>query len=229
MMRRTTALNFSIIIIAFLCYHQTTIGQTTRSKEVLVNKDICELTISDNESNININILNTTPDTLYLFSSYLHEPYMQSRYLHRLDRDRKEYIVSFVPIPPFIAFGLTDVLIVGENKVVSRFQIRAEFIEIAPSATVSVNINIDKNIFDRNTYVEWAEIRNLSKNDRNYKFNCIDDPNIDDYDTFIELAVYDSKSWYSWDMFYRKEQEYDRCIANYHDLKIPIKKEYICE
>lgn len=51
MMRRTTALNFSIIIIAFLCYHQTTIGQTTRSKEILVNKDICELTISDNESN----------------------------------------------------------------------------------------------------------------------------------------------------------------------------------
>lgn len=51
MMRRTTALNFNIIIIAFLCYHQTTIGQIPQSREVLVNKDICELTISDNGSN----------------------------------------------------------------------------------------------------------------------------------------------------------------------------------
>jgi hypothetical protein len=100
--------------------------ETTVSISPTSNRQTDSLYISydENANGLTFSVINTTEDTVYLFSSYLPALYHSSKYLHRIDKRSKVniYRISFLPLIPFLSTKPNDRLIVGSNRIVEKNQ-----------------------------------------------------------------------------------------------------------
>jgi len=102
--------------------------------------------VSYNEKSLQFNFCNSTDDTLYLFSTYFDSTYISAKYLHQIDKSKKEYKISFKPLLPFISPILTDRLILGEDKIMKSGQNVFEFIILKPHSELQIELS-KKNLF----------------------------------------------------------------------------------
>jgi hypothetical protein len=142
---------------------------------------------------VKIKIINNTPDTYYLFSTYLTNNYITNTYLHRIDSSKKTYKLSFAPLIPYLTCEECETAnyIDGEKeeKILSPTRNKIEFIELKAHhefifslkaqniLTRSVVVNFD--IKKYKDYTRTALIQSKRTFD-NFKY----------YDVIIEFALY---------------------------------------
>lgn len=126
----------------------------------------------DNEACISL--INNSNDTVYVFSSYFDKELCRSIYLHRYAKKDKMYKLSFLPLLPYLSPNLSDNVVDGASKIISKSQIKFVFISIAPKDTVDIYIPKEalvsnrymrdvcaerKNKFDSIRWKKWKEER----------------------------------------------------------------------
>ena len=191
-----------VFLTICICFKITLQAQTKRvlycSNEITntsitnqeVYKDSVYLSSIKNQKGVEITLFNTTNDTIYLFSSYLKDEYLKSKYLHRLNKRAKQNKLSLLPLTPFLSTRYSDNQIMGEEAIVNRNQIVYDFIVIPPNKMFSRYFSNDE-LFVSSTTKD-IELNKVNLNSK-IKFKTV---NLDkcekrkSFEKVIELAVY---------------------------------------
>lgn len=150
---KVNALLISIFIFSFV---------QLNGQENLYNRFSAQF-IGEKDSDFVFEIINGSRDTLYLFDSYLKENLYQSKYLHRFDIKEKQCKLSLLPLLPFLSVRYSDRLILGENRIVNKWQVLYHFTAIAPNGKSIIKMN--KSAFYSEDYVEEVYPQKISKFD----------------------------------------------------------------
>lgn len=176
-----------------------------------------------NDSLIVFDVINTTPDTIYLFSTYFNDLYYFADCLYRVKPEEEERIISFVPIIPFLGVRTSDVKILSTNRICEPFQVRYNFVILYPKAHYEITFNMNK-IFNKSSYVLDLDLTTLSKFDHNFsfKYKRVKKKQLN-YNTIFEFAIYsnveilcDSES------FYNDEFNFDKASKAFKILRIKV-------
>ncbi len=81
---------------------------------------------------LELTIKNEGADTLYLFDSYLSDPLRENRYLKRFDLREDKYKLSYAPFSEYLHLVKSDRLILGQDKILTPFQVKWSFLPIPP-------------------------------------------------------------------------------------------------
>ena len=81
-----------------------------------------------------VSFMNRSKDTLYILNSYLPKSYQSASCLHRVDVENAKYIISFLPLLPFLGTRSDDRVLISSERVCSPFQIKYNFIKLAPDS-----------------------------------------------------------------------------------------------
>lgn len=172
-----------------VCYEfSNSVSEIEESGSVL--KDSVYTIAIDTGESIKVSIFNTTKDTVFLFSSYLKDDYIQSKYLHRINENSEEKKISFLPITPFLSTSLSDKIILGSDAIISFKQIEYEFIVIPPMKVFEKyfsNKSLYINLFTRD--INLQALNPFSK----LKFKVIDVSKHKKYNAYkniVEFAIY---------------------------------------
>jgi hypothetical protein len=164
-------------------------------------------------------ITNNSPDTLFLFDSYLNEELYGSRYLHRYDKKAKRCKLSFLPLLPYLSPRYRDVVILGGEKIANKGQIIFHFKAIPPNETYAVSI--PKDFFHSREYVDEVYPQKYSKFDRRIKFRSRKRNRCDD--VLVEFAIYKSVDLLkSENAYYFDELAFNEQALSYDILSITI-------
>lgn len=164
-------------------------------------------------------ICNQTTDTIYLFSSYINDKYIHTKYIHRIDRKNKKYLISFLPLVPYLGGMQSDVVILGENKLIRRNQLDYNFIEIPPNNVLCMRIN-QSTLFP-GEYVYDVKLKNTNKFD-NLKFKKANKNRLEKSENYFQFALYkDISLLRSEEAFYFSECEYNEQANDYQIMELP--------
>lgn len=92
--------------------------------------------ISHDEKSYEVKLYNESPDTVYLFDTYINPEFFDSDYIHQYECSSQTHIVSFLPLLSYVGFFPTDVFRLKEEKLVTRGQLQYHFTTIAPCESV---------------------------------------------------------------------------------------------
>lgn len=178
-----------VIVISLLCLSCKTIKSRYDYQEYVYFKPVVNDTIG-NKSNIigsvymrskeftpdsvTLAIHNETPDTLYLFDSYINKKYglslMRSKLLHRYDYNTGQYKFSLLPLFQFLGWNQNDLVIIGERGLSVPRCILYSTREIIPYSSIDITISREdiigtEYIEEINPYIysiilTWAQLIN---------------------------------------------------------------------
>ncbi len=157
--------------------------------ETLFLKDTIIAITKANDTCFIIKICNLKKDTVFLFDSYLNNELAQSFYLQRIDKENKVSKISFVPIIPFLSTQLSDVVILGNEKIVKKYQVIYSFKKIPPQSFIEIIIK--KEIFN-NSYCIFDFNANALTKFENPKFDLIECNEFQNFTNSIEFAIYEN-------------------------------------
>lgn len=179
-------------------------------------KDTLYTKFNDSDENFySIKFFNTSSDTIYLFDSYFNDNYIMSEYLHRYDKKSGLCKISLLPLLPYLDLAQTDRVIIGENRIISRFQVLYNFKKILPFCGTEYKIR--KDVFDVE-YVKDFNMKNTSST-KKIKFKKIEKVNCKK--RIIEFAFYYNIDFLDKNIFYYP-QIFDIHVKNYEILSIEI-------
>jgi hypothetical protein len=171
-----------------------------------------------------VKIYNTTADTLFLFSSYLQQQFFSSKYLHRINLNKKQYKLSFVPIIPFVFTKYSDV-IATSNIIVGDHQVVYDFIKMQPNSYYEFMIPIE-DAFPRGDVSEDFNPNGLNKFDYNTKFKKIPTKKVagNKYNRLFEFAFYkDVTTLCKESDYYLRENDFKAQAKSFIILQVPVK------
>jgi len=215
-----------ILLLAFntsVSYGQHIESQIFLSKHELININDGKLSGvyaewgASNDTYIEVKIFNNSGNSVYLFSSYFDENLYQSWFLHRYNNKTNERILSFLPIPYYMSFKRSDLVVVGEKRVITQFQVIYEFEELAPESYIT--ILIPKESFNSN-YVRNYDPKEMNKISKP-RFKIIN-KTLDDSFRKIEFAVYDKINWFNSQSYYYDEYNFDKNSKDYQIISVTI-------
>jgi hypothetical protein len=174
--------------------------------------------IGEKDNDFEFEIINNSKDTLYLFDSYLNENLYQSKYLHRFDVKEKQCKLSLLPLLPFLSVRHSDRLIIGENKIINKWQVLYHFKTIPPNSKNT--IPIAKSAFSTDEYVKEVYPQKLSKFDtikfhksKHKKCNAV----------VVEFALYKNIDLLiSKEAFYFDEFNFNKQALSYTVLSVTV-------
>lgn len=207
-------------------YCENTEGTKIDSSKEFIS-DSLYVSYSEDESGLNFKIVNTTDQTMYLFSSYFPERYHSSKYLHRVSEEDKIYKVAFLPLLPYLSTKPTDKLILGSDRIVSKGQVLYDFIKLPPQSYYQVSVTYDnlfKNLGEKNSLVCDYEADKNNKFDK-IKFKYLSADKLKGkYKLYFEFAIYDQVNLLcEQSAYYLKETEFNQQAKDFRKLGIPVK------
>jgi len=135
---------------------------------------------------------NTSETTLFLFSTYFEQDYITSIYLHQIDKSNDSYIVSFLPLTPYLSAYLTDRIVLGNDKIITEGQNLFQFVELKPKQEVEIKLstsdlfgNIKRN---RNAVKAFSESDVQKKKFKKVTYKSAKKK----YNLFFEFATYEN-------------------------------------
>lgn len=179
--------------------------------------------VLEDSINFNIKIINTSFDTVYLFSSYFGNFFYGSEYIHRVDKKNKIIKVSFTPLIPYLFTKYSDV-IQADNAIVSHNQVVYDFIKMQPGSQYV--FQIPKFILlNKRIGVDDFDIYSLNKFMTNFHFRKtkISKRKIKKYKMVVEVALYKNVSFLCFESnYYLKELEFDKETKLFYIISSPI-------
>ena len=183
--------------------------------------EICNNEISINsfvrENNFIVEISNCTSDTIYLFDSYLHPGLIKSKYLYRYNADANECRLSTLPLIPYLSVKLSDVIILGEEKIIKKYKNLYSFTSITPYSKVNLEIPIDE--FNTNYGILDFDVKTKGSFDE-IDFEKVKTEKVCS-DIILELAIYkDVSLLLSKQAYYFEPEEFDEQAKLFNTFKI---------
>ena len=148
-----------------------------------------------------ISLINTSNDTVYVFSSYLEKEYCMSEYLHRYAMKDKTYKLSFLPLLPYLSPKFSDNIVDEPSKIISYSQINFCFIPIPPKDTVDIYIPKEALVSQRYMRDVCAERKNKFDSIKWKKWKKERTDNL----IHVEFAIYKDVSFAEPDNYYLDE------------------------
>lgn len=188
--------------------------------------DELQYKLSLSNDTVYVTLNNNGLDTLYLFNSYLEmnpeydcfgtEPFWESEYLHRFDKESNQYKLSFLPIIPYLSVRFNDVAIHGKSRIVHKWQLLYGFKTLFPND--SILIRIPKLAIEQKLYVEDVPIKDYGKNDK-IRFKKI---HVNPTKTIsLEFALYRNVDLLrSTDAYYFNEAGFDEQAKSYEIITV---------
>lgn len=206
-------------------YCENILGDSIREMPLdFYDKDTIGIVYSiNNDSLIVFDVINTTSDTIYIFSTYFNELYYLADCLHRVKPEKREKIISFVPIVPFLGVRTSDIKIPSTNRICEPFQVRYNFVILYPKTHYEITFNTNK-IFSKPLYALDVDLKTLSKFDHNFSFRykTIKKAQLK-YNTFFEFAIYsDIEILCDGESFYNDEFNFDKASKVFKILRIKV-------
>lgn len=159
---------------------------------------------------------NVSQDTLYLFDSYICKDFYKSKWLHRYNRNRNLLKLSFLPLVPFLSVHYTDKLIIGERRLINKWQVLYHFTPIPPRGEIRVNLPLE--VFKTYDYVIDIDTKQLSIFQDDIKFKRRRIKKLTDI--AIEFAFYDQINLLNYESFYKDEFKSGDQALSYNILEI---------
>ena len=181
----------------------------------------------DDTSAIRLTIINTTKDTLYMFNSYLYEQFLGSKYLHRIDLNKKQYKVSLLPLVPYVYTKYSDVVVISDEAIIGNHQIVYDFFKLPPNSTQEIEFkyrDLFKNKNKSNNVSKDYNVKLLNKNSKISKSFYTTSKLAGKYNLTFEFAVYKSVDLLcKQTAYYLQEYKIDKQSKNFKILSVPIK------
>lgn len=228
------------LVLMQMIFASTLIAQSVLPSKYCVNTEGTKIDSSNNgfspdslyvsytesASSLNFKIVNTTDQTVYLFSSYFPKLYHSAKYVHRVSKADQTYKVAFLPLLPYLSTKPTDKLILGSNRMINKGQVLYDFIKLIPQTYYEVNIyydNLFKNLGDKNSLIcDYDTGKNSKFGKIKFKYLSTDQLN-GKYKLLFEFAVYDQVNLLcEQSAYYLKEFEFDQQAKDFKKLSIPV-------
>lgn len=91
-----------------------------------------------------VEVSNNSNGTVYVFDTYLKEDVghclANSKYLHRYNYNTDRFVISLLPLKPYLSAGLSDLIRFGENLVVNSGSLWYSFTAIPPLETRTFSV-----------------------------------------------------------------------------------------
>ncbi len=179
----------------------------------------------ENATSIAVNLINTSKDTLFIFSSYLQKQFLSSRYLHRVDLLNKIYKISFLPIVPYVFTKYSDAVVMNDNAIIGNHQIVYDFFKLPPNSSQHLEFS------DQQLFSSKSEKNNASKDFDTKKLNKYSKKPQTFYTTStlkgkyeFEFAVYKSVDLLCNEhAYYLQESGFDKRSKSFNVLTVPAK------
>ena len=175
---------------------------------------------------ITLKLINTTADTLNLFSSYFGVDLLSSRFIHEIDKKNKQYIISFLPLIGNLGVHLSHTVILGDNKIGEQFQMLYNFVQLNPYSYYTIMVPLDqlfRNKTKKNNAVKSFDSNRLSKF-KVAKFHFITTKKLKGiYSLNFLFAVYKDISLLSdQECYYLKELQFEKQAKSFRLLTVPV-------
>ena len=175
-------------------------------------------------SGLSFKIINTTDQTVYLFSSYFSEPYYSSKYVHRVNVEDQIYKISFLPLLPYLSTRQTDKLILGSDRMVNKGQILYDFIKLTPQTYYEISLSYD-NLF-KNFRGKNSLVRDFDSNDKfsDIKFKYLSVNQLKGrFRVIFEFGIYKSVDLLcKQEAYYMQEHKFNTQAKSFKVLKVPV-------
>ncbi|MBF0650909.1 hypothetical protein IR083_19005 [Dysgonomonas sp. GY75] len=221
-MREKIYFIFVFILFSFSLWGQNSLIEDKKSQTYLQDRYNNEIYVNKRivKKDFIIEICNNTSDTIYLFDSYLTPELIKSKYIHRYNADVEKCKLSTLPLIPYLSVKLSDVIILGKDKIVKRYKTLYSFTPINPHCEIKLAIPLD--VLNNNYKILDFEVKDKGSFDEIF-FESI---NIDQKcsNIIIELAIYQkidllvSKEAYYLDSekFEEQAKSFDVLAINFH-------------
>lgn len=221
-MREKIYFIFVFILFSFSLWGQNSLIEDKKSQTYLQDRYNNEISVNKRivKNDFIIEICNNTSDTIYLFDSYLTPELIKSKYIHRYNADVEKCKLSTLPLIPYLSVKLSDVIILGKDKIVKRYKTLYSFTPINPHCEIKLAIPLD--VLNNNYKILDFEVKDKGSFDEIF-FESI---NIDQKcsNIIIELAIYQkidllvSKEAYYLDpeKFEEQAKSFDVLAINFH-------------
>lgn len=206
MKRYINILYVTISLFVLPAQNSAQVTQEKRITATVLKKDTC----------CQIVFFNVSQDTLYLFDSYICNDFYKSKWLHRYSRNRNLLKLSFLPLVPFLSVHYTDKLIIGERRLINKWQVLYHFTPIPPRGKIRVNLPLE--VFKTYDYVIDIDMKQLSIFQDDIKFKRRRIKKLTDI--AIEFAFYDQINLLNSESFYKNEFKSGEQALNYNILEI---------
>jgi len=206
MKRYVDMLYVAISLFVLPAQNSAQVIQEKRITATVLKKDTC----------CQIVFFNVSQDTLYLFDSYICKDFYKSKWLHRYSRNRNLLKLSFLPLVPFLSVHYTDKLIIGERRLINKWQVLYHFTPIPPRGEIRVNLPLE--VFKTYDYVIDIDMKQLSIFQDDIKFKRQRIKKLTDI--AIEFAFYDQINLLNSESFYKNEFKSGEQALNYNILEI---------
>jgi hypothetical protein len=184
-------------------------------------------TYKEDTAGITVSIINTTKDTIYIFSSYLQQQFLGSKYLHRIELNKRRYKLSLLPVVPHVFTKYSDVVIASDEAIMGDHQILYDFIKLLPGSGKEIEFkyrDLFKNKNEKNNISKDYNVRLLSKNSKVPRKFYTTSKLPGKYDFCFEFAVYKSVDFLcKQTAYYMQAYEFDRQSKSFNVLTIPVK------
>jgi len=177
----------------------------------VTKKDGITATILKKDTCCHIVFFNASQDTLYLFDSYICKDFYTSKYLHRYNKRKKQAKLSFLPLLPFLSVHYTDKVIIGERRLINKWQVLYHFMPVPPQKIIKISLPLD--VFKTYDYVKDINISKLSTFQDTVKFRNLKVKDITDIT--IEFAFYSQIDLLNCNNFYKNEFDSNEQASNY--------------
>lgn len=163
-------------------------------------------------------LVNNSKDTLFIFDTYLRDStYNNVSFFYRYSKKQNICTIDFLPMLPYLSVHKTDLVILGNNSFVNKFQTTYQFSKVIPEDTVYYYVRKRRNRFaykevDYNNYSIFSESMDFKKTKlpSQYRLQC-------------KIAIYkDITLLKSNEDYYNNALNFNKQAMAYKVLIIPI-------
>jgi len=126
----------------FTCFTIIVIKQISYAQPIQIEEHKISISCKEIQGIFKIEIRNDEQDTIYLFSTYIDTSFYSSSTLHRFNKAKEQYKISFLPLLPYLQIKKPDLIRYNSDKVVSNQNVYA-FMTIVPKDTFTLFFDSD--------------------------------------------------------------------------------------
>ena len=177
---------------------------------------------------VRITLINRGSDTSFLFTSYFsdankfindEDDVFESEYLHRYNKKKKTFYLSFIPIVPDLSFHHTDVFHYGKYKLLRSCEILYTFEEIP--GRDSLTVRIPRKAIALKEYVKDVDLKQYVYFDgKTLKFKRTKEVPHDEI--VVQFAVYKNIDKINEETYYTNTYEFNQIIVDYDIVCVPL-------
>ncbi len=223
-MKKKNILIFLLIIWSFYASAQDNLVIPSIPLEKTESNQIHNFVININKflegENYIIEIRNFSLDTIYLFDSYLSSDLITSKYLHRYNTNQKKCKLSLLPLIPYLSVNLSDVIILGKEKIIKKNKTLYSFTPIYPKSMIKVKIPV--NALEMNYKILDFDVKTKGSFEDIY-FKNVKYTESKCSDIIIELAIYKNINLLnSKEAYYLNSEDFAIQSIAFEILEVPI-------